>query len=103
MSPCSVQLQNRSSSKPAVSPVGIGLPRPGDDLANQQFILRSKIAETIQKSTKFLSWFSPPENHYLLGNSINYTQDVVSCAAGQYKTLGPKVKPWKSENFVPAG
>jgi len=49
--------KNRSSSKPAVPPVGIGLPRSGDDLANHQFILRSKIAETIQKSTKFLSWF----------------------------------------------
>jgi hypothetical protein len=68
--------------------------------ATRLIILRSKIAETIQKSTNILSWFSPPANHYLLGNSINYTQDVVSCAAGQYKTPSPKVKPRIPENPV---
>jgi hypothetical protein len=66
----------------------------------RQLILRTKIAETIQKSTNFVSWFAPPRNHYLLGNSINYTQDVVSCAAGQYKTRGGNVKPPIPEKFV---
>jgi hypothetical protein len=70
-----------------------------DGSATRQFNTRPRIAEWIQKSTNILSWFRPPQNHYLLGNSNNYTQDVVSGAEGQYKIPGLKVKPPISENF----